>query len=83
MRVTAPEHGDAIVAGIVAATRRLETFPRIGRVVPEFERATLREVIFRHYRIPYSLSDDMVFVITVLHASMDVAARLRELGEQS
>jgi len=49
-------------------------------MVPEFEQDSLREVIFQNYRIPYSLSDEMLFVITVLHGSMDVAARLRELG---
>jgi len=38
---------------LVAHTRTLANFPRIGRVVPEFQIETLRELIHGSYRIVY------------------------------
>jgi len=55
----------------------------MGRVVPEFQREHLREVIFENYRIIYSIEPDAVYILTVLHASMDVASRLSELFGES
>jgi plasmid stabilization system protein ParE len=42
---------------LIAHARRLEDFPRIGRVVPEFRRETLRELIHGSYRIVYQIND--------------------------
>ena len=35
----------------------LHTFPERGRMVPEFRRPELREIIFRSYRIIYRMND--------------------------
>ena len=45
---------------LVGATERLARFPRSGRMVPEFEREELREVVFRSYRVVYLLQDSGV-----------------------
>jgi plasmid stabilization system protein ParE len=42
---------------LVAHTRKLEKFPEIGRVVPEFQIQTLRELIHGAYRIVYQIDD--------------------------
>lgn len=42
---------------LVAQLRRLEDFPRIGRVVPEFQIETLREIIHKPYRVVYQVND--------------------------
>ncbi len=57
----------------------LETFPRIGRIVPEFDNPDIRELIFEGYRIVYEQRDDSVIVVSVMHSAMDVANRLRNL----
>jgi plasmid stabilization system protein ParE len=51
----------------------LEAAPRIGRVVPEFGREDLREVLFRGYRIVYLLRGDTVTVPRVVHGARDLA----------
>jgi len=68
---------------MIASVEPLTAFPRMGRVVPEFQREHLREVIFENYRIIYSIEPDAVYILTVLHASMDVASRLSELFGES
>jgi len=42
---------------LVAQLRRLEDFPRIGRIVPEFQIETLREIVCAPYRIVYQIND--------------------------
>jgi toxin ParE1/3/4 len=39
--------------------------PRSGRVVPEFEREDVRELILKGYRIVYTLSEEEIAFITV------------------
>ena len=41
------------VKALILATKRLETMPRSGRIVPEFENPELREVIYGNYRMVY------------------------------
>ena len=56
---------------VLAATRRLEVFPRSGRMIPEAEDNQLREVIYREYRIMYHVDEagEEVLILTVLHSS--------------
>lgn len=42
---------------LITQTGQLTRFPRIGRIVPEFRRNDLREIIWRSYRIIYRLSE--------------------------
>ncbi len=56
---------------VFESTRRLEKFPRSGRMIPEAEDEQLREIIYREYRIMYHV-DEMaqeVLILTVLHSS--------------
>jgi len=42
--------------------------PRSGRMVPEFGRADLRELIYGNYRVIYRTEPDAVKILTVRHA---------------
>jgi toxin ParE1/3/4 len=39
--------------------------PRAGRVVPEFEREEIREILFKGYRIVYFLGSSEIFIMAV------------------
>jgi plasmid stabilization system protein ParE len=59
-----------VVNRLVAAAERLGSFPELGRVVPEFGRADVRELIRRPYRIVYRLvEEDELHVIAVHHSA--------------
>ncbi len=45
--------------------RHAAEFPNAGRVVPEYSRAELREVLLRTYRIVYRVCDDGIEILTV------------------
>jgi len=50
---------------LAQAVDRLATLPTSGRIVPEFQRKDLREVIVHNYRIVYRIKTDEVEIVTV------------------
>jgi plasmid stabilization system protein ParE len=66
---------------VVLATRRLREFPESGRIIPEAEDTTLREIIVQGYRVKYRLETDRVLVLAVMHGSRDVAGQDRKPWE--
>ena len=71
------------VRALIAATKRLETMPRSGRIVPEFENPELREVIYGNYRIVYRVigSNEDIEILAVVHGARDMRAAIREEWE--
>jgi addiction module RelE/StbE family toxin len=61
---------------LVAAAERLQTHALRGRVVPEYGRQDLRELIFRSYRIVYVVEGKQVSIARVVHASRDFTKTL-------
>jgi len=70
-------HAITFVDRIVESADTLLKNPHIGRIVPEFGRPDLREVIFGNYRIVYLLKDDEVFILRVVHGARDLLALVR------
>jgi toxin ParE1/3/4 len=71
------------VMALIRATTKLETMPRCGRIVPEFEKQGLREVIYHNYRIVYRTKEDVegVEILAVVHGARDFTAALRQQWE--
>ncbi len=65
-------HAVTFVDCIVESTATLLKTPHIGRVVPEFNRQDLREVIFRGYRIVYLVQNDEVLILRVVHGARNL-----------
>ncbi len=70
-------HAITFVDCIAESADTLLKTPHIGRMVPEFNRTDLRELIFRGYRIVYLLQEDSVFILRVVHGSRDLLALIR------
>ncbi len=66
-RKVAKRFGDLIVTKVDS----LQTFPRIGRIVPEYREDLLRELIVSPYRIVYEIDDDamMLSVLRIWHGA--------------
>jgi addiction module RelE/StbE family toxin len=63
------QYAGLVVGRLVAAPSRLLQFPESGRMVPEFSRPNLRELILRPYRLVYRFQGDIIEVVTVFHAA--------------
>jgi len=59
-----------LVKLILEKTDLLQSFPELGRVVPELKIKSIRELVIKKYRIIYMLSSDKeVNILTVRHSS--------------
>ncbi len=47
----------------------LALFPESGRVVPEYDRRDLRELLFQNYRIVYRIKGNQVQIAAVVHGA--------------
>ena len=66
-----PFYARQTILNIVKRTKVLETMPKIGRIVPEFNREDIREVFHKNYRIVYKIVDDrQIDIITVAYGSI-------------
>jgi len=57
---------------LVAAARSLATFSKRGRIVPEYEDPTVREIIVRRYRLIYRVRSDRVEVLRIIHGAQQM-----------
>ena len=67
-----PRYAELVVQRIVAGVERLEAFPESGRVVPEFNRPEIREVILKPYRAVYRYRGEAVEIVTVFRSSRQI-----------
>lgn len=70
-------HAIHFINRIVETAERLEQVPQRGRIVPEFGRHHLRELLFSGYRIVYTLQNHHVIILRVVHGARDLAALAR------
>ncbi len=56
------------------ASRSLSQFSNRGRVVPEFEDPSVREIFVRNHRLVYRVSKDTVYVLAFIHGARDLKA---------
>jgi len=53
--------------GVINA--RLEIFPESGRIVPEYNQKSIREIIFQNYRIIYQIKPDAIEIVAIMHGT--------------
>ena len=74
---SSPSYAAAFSHRLNTSIERLETFPGLGRVVPEYESESIRELLVDMYRVVYRLEDEGPLLIAIRYASPDL---LRGLG---
>jgi toxin ParE1/3/4 len=58
-----------VAAGIVSVIETIPSNPLRGAMVPEYNRADLRERHFQNYRIVYRVGSERVEIVTIVHAT--------------
>ena len=69
-------YADLTVARIFSAVEKLLQFPHAGRIVPERDEPTIREIIVGRFRVVYRVRDALLEVATVFRASREFPERL-------
>ena len=59
---------------LISETDRLQEFPELGRIVPEYKNDFIREIIFRPYRIVYRVDHENKFceIARVWHSARGI-----------
>ncbi|MEW6236617.1 MAG: type II toxin-antitoxin system RelE/ParE family toxin [Candidatus Omnitrophota bacterium] len=56
-----------LAEGILHSLEILKNYPQLGRVVPEFNQPSIRELIYHNYRIVYKIEQQTIIVLLVSH----------------
>ena len=64
-----PMASDKWVVSIFKTVEKLAAFSKLGRVVPEFGRDEIRELLHGNYRIIYQINSSVIEILTVRHCS--------------
>ncbi|WP_028895270.1 type II toxin-antitoxin system RelE/ParE family toxin [Syntrophorhabdus aromaticivorans] len=62
-----PSAAENWVSTVFEKVEELKKFPEIGRVVPEIDNKSIRELIYGNYRIVYHVEETRLSVLTVRH----------------
>lgn len=60
-------YAESTVEQIFQAPERLMQFPKLGRIVPEKNDESIREIFIFQYRIIYEILPSEVHILTVVH----------------
>jgi toxin ParE1/3/4 len=64
-----PQNAEKWIDRILERGNNLVEQPRIGRIVPEYEVKTIREVLLGDYRIIYQITPSRINILTIRHGS--------------
>ena len=64
-----PQYAHGMIERIFARTGQLESHPRLGPVVPEYDDEVLRELLEDPYRIVYRVGAVQIDIVAVVHAA--------------
>ena len=65
-------YADEMIEGILKRVDQLENFPASGRIVPEFNKDSIRGIILENYRIVYITDDQFVSISRIHHSSKKI-----------
>lgn len=65
-------YADKLISKIIGRVDQLETFPKCGRVVPEFDSEIIRELIEGNYRIVYRIHPDHISIARIHHSAREL-----------
>ena len=64
-----PRHALRVVDRITRRTETLKLMPRLGAEVPEYGDDSIRELLYRSYRIIYRILPERIDVVAVIHGA--------------
>ncbi len=56
-----------VIAELIDAVEKLNDFSEIGRIVPEYQRQDIRELIHENHRLIHQVTDESIIILTVIN----------------
>ena len=60
-------YAQKVSSEIVEKSEKLNSFPEVGRIVPEIEDPNIRELLIYSYRLIYEVFSDKVEILALVH----------------
>ena len=71
-------YADKVTFDIVEKSESLQDFPQIGRMVPEIDDPSIREVFIHFYRLIYKTLPGEIEILALIHSKRDFTSELLE-----
>ena len=73
-----PKYGEMQILKIQETVKKLEKFPKIGKILIEFPKSYYKEIISGQYRIIYKIdnNENTVYILAVIHGRQDLKKEL-------
>ena len=69
-----PKSAQEVISGIYDKVQILSDFPEIGYIYRKDSNATIRVLLYGHYRIAYSVrANDAVTILGVFHGALEIS----------
>ena len=62
-------YANNVIERLVSRVDQIETFPESGRMVPEYGKRSLRELIQGSYRIVYQIHREYIGIVRIHHSA--------------
>jgi plasmid stabilization system protein ParE len=69
-----PGYAAAFVRRVRDHARTLDELARRGRIVPELDDSSVRELQIGNYRLIYEIQDRTIFILGLIHGGRDLAS---------
>ena len=74
-------YASVFVNEIIDSAEKIADFPKMGRIVPEYQQDDIREILVQSYRVIYQLKQNQVLILTVIHGRRELT-KLMESDEE-
>lgn len=54
---------------VITLIENIPQFPKVGRIVPEYQLDNLREKIIQNYRVVYRIKPDVIEIVAISHGA--------------
>ena len=72
IRKSSPYYAAKVSETLVSRSESLESFPERGRIVPEFNSDSVREIYVYSYRLIYEIQSDQISILAIIHGKRDL-----------
>jgi len=63
------KYASLIAKSIYQIVEDIAKFPESGRIVPEYNKKEIREVLYKNYRIIYKIRNDYIQILAIYHGA--------------
>ncbi len=60
-----------LIRQLVAGTKRIPAYPRLGARLAEFEPREVRKILVADYEVRYEVTDSDIFILRIFHTRED------------